>query len=402
MWFFLTSGPNYALERQDGGTMIGRRVLTVLISVVLIMAACSDKAEKKLPPPPMKVGVVTVGKGSIEQILDVSGAVSFIANTTVSSEVSAQVKSIEVADGQQVQVGQLLLVFDEYKINETANQALANLQKDEATLAFSKTEWEKNLELLKTRSISQTQYDQKVSAYQNALAQVESGKAVLAKANQDLSKTKVLAPIPGVLSNRYVEKGDWVSEGGKLFQISDYSRVFLEAFLSDLDVGKLNVQKIITEGVDADLTVDSYPGQVFRGRLTYIQPVANQGRLFQIRIYLDNPEMKLLQGMFARGRIVVKVLPDVVRLPLEGLLEQVRDNDNNTVFLVDPENKSVLTRIRIGQTDPRYAQIVEGLKPGDIVVAQGKEILSSGQLLEPRDMTKSATASVESSKEKTR
>jgi RND family efflux transporter MFP subunit len=380
--------------------MIGRRVLIVFISAVFIIVACSKSAEKKLPPPPMKVGVVTVSKGNIEQVLDVSGTLSFIANTTVSSEVSAQVVSIEVADGQMVQAGQLLLVFDDTKIRETANQALANLQKDEATLAFNKTEWEKNLELLKTRSISQTQYDQKVAAYQNALAQVEADKAVLAKANQDLSKTKVLAPIPGVLSNRYVEKGDWVSEGGKLFQISDFSRVYLEAFLTDLDVGKLNVHRIITEGVDADLTVDSYPGKVFRGRLTYIQPVANQGRLFQIRIYLDNPDMKLLQGMFARGRTVVKVIPDVARVPMEGLLEQVRENDNNTVFLVDSENKASLTRIKIGQTDHRYAQAVEGLKPGDVVVVQGKEILSSGQLLEPRDMTKSATASVESFQQK--
>jgi membrane fusion protein, multidrug efflux system len=375
--------------------MFGSRSIFVLIPLVLLMTACMQRQDKKPPPPPMKVGVVTVTKGNIEQSLHVSGTVSFIANTTVSSEVSAQVVSLDVADGQLVKAGQLLLVFDETKIKESANQALANLQKDEATLAFNKTEWEKNLELLKTHSISQTQYDQKLSSYQNSLAQVEADRAVLAKANQDLSKTKVHSPIAGVLSNRYVEKGDWVSEGGKLFQISDFERVYLEAFLSDLDVGKLNVRRIITEGVDADVTVDSYPGKVFRGRLTYIQPVANQGRLFQIRVYLDNPDMRLLQGMFGRGRTVVKVIPDVVRIPLQGLLEQVRDNDNNTVFVMDSDRKAVLTPIKIGSTDPLHAQVLEGLKPGEVVVVQGKEILSSGQLLEATDMTKSATASAE-------
>jgi RND family efflux transporter MFP subunit len=321
-------------------------------------------------------------------MLDLSGPLSFTANTTVSSEVSAQVKSIEVADGQSVTEGQVLLIFDDTKIRETANQASANLQKDEATLAYNRIEWEKNQELYKSGSISHTQYEQKTSNYQNSLAQVEADKAVLAKATEDLKKTRVKAPISGLLSNRYVEKGDWVSEGGRLFLISDHSKVYLEAFLSDIDVGKLNVKRIVTNGVEGEVTVDSYPGKVFHGRLTYIQPVANLGRLFQVRIYLDNPEMLLLQGMFARGRTVHKVISDVVRVPLESLLEQIRDYDYNTVFLVDSDRKAALVRIKIGATDTKHAAVLEGLKPGDTVVVRGKEILSSGQPLNPAEIEK--------------
>ncbi len=105
---------------------------------------------------------------------------------------------------------------------------------------------------------------------------------MFAKAMEDLKKTRVKAPISGLLSNRYVERGDWVSEAGKLFMISDHSKVYLEASSRILDVGKLNVKKIITDGVAGEVTVDSYPGKVFAGKLTYIQPVANVGRLFQV------------------------------------------------------------------------------------------------------------------------
>lgn len=373
--------------------MISGRIIVAFILFTLCFGACAQKQEKKPPPPPMKVGTLKVDKGNIEQILDLSGSLSFTANTTVSSEVAAQVKSIEVADGQPIEVGQLLLVFDDTKIKETANQASANLQKDEATLTYNKLEWEKNLELYKSGSISQTQYEQKLSNYQNSLAQVEADRAVLSKAMQDLKKTNVKAPIGGLLSNRYIEKGDWVSEAGKLFMISDHSKVYLEAFLSDIDVGKLSVNKIITEGVDGEVTVDSYPGKAFAGKLTYIQPVANVGRLFQVRIYLDNPEILLLQGMFARGRTVYKVIPDVVRVPLDSLLEQIRENDYNTVFLVGPETKAVLTRIKIGSTDPKHAHVLEGVKPGDVVVVQGKEILSSGQPLDPVELKRAPKAS---------
>ncbi|MBI4962767.1 MAG: efflux RND transporter periplasmic adaptor subunit [Desulfomonile tiedjei] len=371
---------------MDWKTMITGRIVAILACCLLIFTACSRKQESKPPPPAMSVGVVTLDRGNIEQTLDVSGTLTYVANTTVSAEVSAQVKSIEVYDGEPVALGQLLLIFDETKIQATRDQALGNLQKDEATLAFSKTEWEKNLELFKSGAISQTQYDQKFSVYRTSVGQVEADRAALAKANEDLKKTKVLAPIPGLLSDRYVEKGDWVSEGRKLFQVSDYSKIRLEAFISDLDVGKLNVKKAVTDGVDAEVTVDSYPGTVFKGKLTYIQPVANQSRLFQIRIYLENPEMQLLQGMFARGRIVVKVTPDMVRVPISGLLEQVRENDSNTVFVVDQEEKAKLVRIKIGKSDARNAAVLEGANVGDKVVVRGKEILSSGQPLQVTEL----------------
>jgi len=168
--------------------------------------------------------------------------------------------------------------------------------------------------------------------------------------------------------------------------VSDYSKIRLEAFISDLDVGKLNVKKAVTEGVDAEVTVDSYPGAAFKGKLTYIQPVASQSRLFQIRIYLENPEMQLLQGMFARGRIVVKTIPNVVTVPISGLLEQVRENDSNTVFVVDEEEKAKLIRIKIGQRDARNAAVLEGAKTGDKVVVRGKEILSTGQPLQVTEL----------------
>jgi hydrophobic/amphiphilic exporter-1 (mainly G- bacteria), HAE1 family len=367
------------LDEVDGprtGTMV-----SILVAVALISSGCSKKQEQAPPPPPMKVGAAAVEKGDLEKDLQLSGTLKFTANTIVSSEVSAQVQSIEVEDGQFVAKDQTLLIFDETKIKETANMARANLHKDEATLSFARTDWEKNLMLHKTGSISETQYDRAHSTYRNAEAQVEANRAVLGKAMEDLKKTRVIAPISGVLSQRYVEKGHWVGEGGKLFMISEFSTIYLEAFVSDVDVGKLPVKKVRTDGVEARLTVDSYPGKTFTGKLTYIQPVAADSRLFEMRIYLPNPEMTLLQGMVGRGRITIQTLPGVLRVPLEALLDQVRQNRSNTVFLVDENDKAKLITVKIGDSNERYAQVIEGLKEGDRVVVRGKEILSTGQPL---------------------
>jgi len=217
---------------------------------------------------------------------------------------------------------------------------------------------------------------------------VEADKALLAKAMEDLNKTQVTSPIKGRLSKRYVEKGDWVSEGGKLFQVSDYTRSYLEAYLSDLDLAKLDVTKAFSEGLDAEVGVDSYPGRVFKGSLKYIEPVANQSRLFQIRIYVDNPDMALLQGMFARGRIVYQKIPGTLMVPVTALMGQLRNNEYNTVFVVDKDQKAALTRVKVGENNRRYAQVLEGLNAGDAVVVQGKEILNNGQLLSVTEVPK--------------
>lgn len=360
-------------------TLLGFVLVTFIL--LFVINGCSKK-QGAPPVPAIKVYGAVVDQGSLEQTLEVSGALNFIANTTISAEVTAQVKSIAVSDGQFVRQGDTLLVFDDTKIRESANHAIASLQKDEAVLAFNRTEWEKNRSLIERGAISQSQYDQKLSAYQNSQAQYEADKALLAKAQEDLKKTKVEAPRSGVISNRYVERGDWVSEGGKLFQISDYEEVYLEAFVSDKDVGKLDPKKVLSEGVHAVVSVDTYPKEVFHGRLKYIQPVANLSKLFMIKIYVDNPDMKLLQGLFARGRIVVRELKDVKRTPVESLLGQVRENAPNMIFKIGSDGKAKLARVQIGAIDSMNAEALEGIEKGDVVVTRGKEILSSGQPVE--------------------
>src|SRR5271157_3562391 len=372
-----------AFAPPSTGVYMLARLFTVFM-VGLMLCGCGTRQEKRPPPPAIKVGVATVERGDIIKTLDITGIVHFIANTTVSSEVSAQVKSIDVRDGQPVKQGQTLLTFDDTTIRAAANQARGNLQKDEATLVFNKNDFEINAPLLKTGSISQSTYDQKLSLYQNAVGQVESDKGALAKAEEDLRHTIVNAPITGVLSNRYVEKGDWVSTAGKLFQISDYSTVYIETFLSDKEVAKLNVNEVIQkgEGVEAEIAVDSLPGRKFTGKVGYIQTVTNQNRLFEVRIYIENRDMQLLEGMYARARVEFKRVPNVVRVPIDALLEQIRSDQANAVVRVSKGEVAEISPVKIGHIDASYAEVLDGLQPGDRVVVQGKEILSDGQHLE--------------------
>ncbi len=367
------------------------RLVILLLLTSMLMFACGKKQETK-PPPPIKVSAANVEKGVIEHNLYMSGNLRFIRDTTVSSQVSAQVTSIEVRDGQPVSAGQRLLLFDDSTIRAIADQARGTLQKDIASEQLAKIDMDKNTPLAKTGAISELTFDQKVSAYQTAHGQVVADKGALAKAEEDLKNTVVVAPITGILSNRFVEVGDWASTGGKLFQISDYTTVYLETYLSDRDVASLDFSKVIQQGYggDAEVTVDSLPGKKFKGKIGYVQAVVNQNQLFQVRLYIDNKDLKLLEGMYARGRVLVKSIPDVVRVPVESLLEQIRNNEGNAVVRISKDNKAQIVQIRIGATDDHYSEVMDGLTPREKVVTDGKEILSTGQ---PVEITNDASLS---------
>ena len=366
------------------GALISGRLILIVVSLLALLS-CSKPPETRPEPPPVKVGMSKVEQGELAKKLHVSGPLQFIANTTVSAEVSGRVESILVSDGQDITKGTLLLVFDDTKIRETFVHAGYTLQRDESTLALNKKEYERNLALFEKGTVSQTAHDQKFAEYKNSLAQVEMDRAVYAKAIDDLKKTRVKSPISGRISRRFVELGDWVDEGGKLFQVSDYKKIYLNAHLSGLDIAKLDLKRIRREGVPAEVVVDPYPDKVFQGRLTYVEPVADETRLFETRIYLDNPEMLLLQGMFGRGVIRVKNLEGIVRVPVAALLDQIRNNKPNSVFVVDGTNAARLRRIKIGVSNRRFAQVTEGLKAGETVIVRGKEVLTDGQKVEAAD-----------------
>lgn len=373
-----TSGRSRARTRSLH-VWFGFAVILASTGALLFSSGCKDTKAKKPAPRAVRVGVHKVDVGDIRHSVKASGSLRFIANTVVSSEVSAQVKSIVVTDGQAVRVGDVLLVFDDTKIKETANHASSTLQKDEATLAYRRIEWEKNRKLFESGTISGTAYEQKLSEFQEIAAQVEADRATLAKAMNDLTKCRVIAPISGRISKRFIEKGDWVPESGKLFQISDFSRVYLQAYLSDTEIAKLNVKRILGEGVDAEVTVDSYPGEKFKGKLSFIDPASNDANLFEIRIYVDNKDMRLLQGMFARGDVVYSETKRVLRLPTAALMDQMRVNHQNRVFTATRDGTAHLKSIRVGTLNDVYAEACEGLNEGDWVIIRGKDIIGEGQ-----------------------
>jgi RND family efflux transporter MFP subunit len=369
------------------------RLTIIVICALIIQSGCSQEGARPHRAPPVKVVVQHVDRGDIEFPLIISGNLTYNADTTVSARVAGQVTSLDVRDGQRVTKGQLLITLDKSELKDLVEAASGDLKKHIALLQFNKAEWEKGADLVKGGAISPIEYDRKLSTYHNSMAQVEADRALLAKVRQDLEWADVKAPITGVLSDRYVEKGDWVQRGQRLFVIGDFSPIYLKGFLADKQLARLQAKEAATSGIDAKVTVDAYPGKKFDGTISYLAPAGTPGRVFEVRVYMENADMLLREGMFARARTVPHRLRGVLRVPATALLDIIRTHESNRVFRVNADGTVKLTQVKIGPNDTRHAEILEGLRENDRVVVYGKEVLTSGVRVEPVSTTVFTSAS---------
>jgi len=170
----------------------------------------------------------------------------------------------------------------------------------------------------KNQSAAQLAHDRAVteaarSAVALATANVEAARAKLALDETTLSYTELRAPFDGVIAVRQAELGQLAGPGVAIFSIDELDHVWLRAYVNEPDVGRIRL------GDSVDVSTDSYPSKIYRGRVSFISPQAEftpktvethaqrVTLVYRIRIDIDNPTHELLPGMPADGAIAARV-----------------------------------------------------------------------------------------------
>jgi HlyD family secretion protein len=170
----------------------------------------------------------------------------------------------------------------------------------------------------KNQSAAQLAHDRAVteaarSAVALATANVEAARAKLALDETTLSYTELRAPFDGVIAVRQAELGQLAGPGVAIFSIDELDHVWLRAYVNEPDVGRIRL------GDSVDVSTDSYPSKIYRGRVSFISPQAEftpktvethaqrVTLVYRIRIDIDNPSHELLPGMPADGAIAARV-----------------------------------------------------------------------------------------------
>lgn len=316
---------------------------------------------------------VEVAKARVMALADDVFAVGTLRaneSVVVKPEIAGRIVNIAFADGASVRQDQLLIELD-------ASVLAAQAEQVRAELALSQTTYDRTADLAKRNFVSESARDQ-------AAANLNVQQARLRLAEAQLGKTRIVAPFAGVLGLRNVSLGDFVREGAELVILEDVSSMKVDLRLPERYIGQLR------RGQRIEVGVDSFPDQQFVAVLDAVDvQVDANGRSLMARGRLENRDLLLRSGMFAKARIVLKEKPQAVVIPEEAIIPEGSAAQVYRVVDGKAQRVSVVTGIR----RDGVVELVSGISAGDLVITAGQlKLQRDGQEVRVIDPSRSGGA----------
>jgi membrane fusion protein, copper/silver efflux system len=177
------------------------------------------------------------------------------------------------------------------------------------------------------------------------------------------------SPASGVVKERKVTQGQYVSEGEALFTVSDLSRVWVLA-----DVYQADLERI-KNGALAEITTDALPGVRLRGRVSFLDPsVRADTRTSAARIEVANPELRLRPGMYVRARLLTAQAAPVLAVPRTAVLDT---GTQKLVYVAKGNGEFEAREVQLGESYDGYYPVISGLEDGEQVVTRGAFMIDS-------------------------
>jgi multidrug efflux system membrane fusion protein len=314
-------------------------------------------------PPPTPVAIAEAKSEVIPNLLTAVGDLAAVHQVNVTSDVSGRITDI-MFTGTTVTAGSpLVQLFDAPEQGDLANF--------KAQAVVGQLSLDRAKQLAARQFGPQSTVDQAQAAYDQANAGIAKTEAII-------SQKVVRAPFDGVLGVRHVEVGQFLTAGTQIVTLTDLSSIYANFTTTE------KASATLKDGQTVRIVVDAYPGKVFEGKITTIEPQINTDtRNIRVQATIDNPDHVLKPGMFTTTTVVLPDKPAVVTVP-ETAVDYTLYGDS--VYLITEKKAddgkasltAVRTFVRTGDRINGRAEILSGLKPGDRVVAVGQLKLQSG------------------------
>jgi len=321
-----------------------------------------------------------IKKGTIIQEITATGTLNALKTIDVGTQVSGKVSKIYVDFNDEVKKGQIIAMIDTVNLVSSVIDAEASVLKAKTELMLKQKEYDRYLELLAKKAVSQSEFDVVNTEYLAAKITLKSAQIQLNRARTNLEYATITAPIDGIVISRAVDEGQTVAASFStptLFTIAnDLSKMQLKASIDEADIG------LIKKGQEVTFFVDAYPNLKFRGIVQQIrlQPTISQNVVtYTVIIDVPNPDLKLLPGMSATLSVKVDEHKDILTVPMAAVLfNPVTDatktgNTKETVVWIKCEKQdSQCSQYNGVYMKPLIVEI--GVNDGTYVEISGKNI----------------------------
>jgi len=351
----------------------GAVIAAILLCVALFLnVGCKKPEQKAVKEQAVNVRVQTAENRSLRPFVESVGTLKPYEEVIVSSEVDGILRSIHVDEGSPVSRGQLIAEIKDTDYRLDSERAEAVLKQAEASLANANQEHQRKEALYREELVTKQQFDDISARLALAQGDLERAKSGLALAREKLARTKVFAPMAGIVKEKRVTAGDYIRNGTNLIYIIRTDQLKLSFSVPEKDVGNLR------EGQDIVFTVDSFPEREFQGKVKTLYPnLDEKTRSLPVEALVANRDGNLKPGFFTRVTLFTGPAKDTVVIPVTALLY---DNSSTKLFVVEGD-RAKEKAVKTGRKYGEFMEITEGLKANETVVTVGQNNLMEGVLV---------------------
>ena len=307
-----------------------------------------------------KPPAVEAAKVRLASIIDDTQAVGSLRSrqgVMIRPEVGGRITQLNFHDGARVSKGQLLVQLDD-------QLPMAQVQQGQAELSIAQANHKRNQELAAQGFISQRSVDE-------SAANLQVAQAKLALAQAGAARLKIVAPFDGIAGIRSANVGDYLKDGADIVNLEDIDALYVDFRLPE------RYQAKVQRGQHASVDVDALPGRKFVAVVQAIDPLLDaNGRSVAVRACIDNRQLQLRPGMFARVNAVFGQREDAQVVPEEALVPQ---GQRQFVMLLQPTPgdaqawSTKRVEVKVGVRRAGQVEVLGELQPGDLVVTAGQQ-----------------------------
>jgi len=371
-----------------------RVVSALLLGLCAGLTGCTPASRETPAPAPTPVTVSYPVEKNVTDYADFTGRVAAVDSVEVRAHVWGYLDNVNFQEGALVKKGDVLFELDPRPYKALLDQAKAKVAQDEAQLAYDEAEYQRNVNLARTGSVSRSDLDKTAAARDVDRANIAADKAQVASRQLDLDYTKVIAPVSGRVSRYVVTVGNLILSGDQGGGTLLTTIVSVDPMYVYFDVDEhtvLRVRRLIREGKaksarDSEwlvwLGLANEAGHPHRGTINFVDNQVNpKTGTLRLRGVFSNKDEVLSPGLFARVRVPVG-------FPHRGLLVSDRaldtDQGQKILYVVNAKNEVVARPVRLGALHDGLREITDGLKPGERVIVNGLQQVRPGVTVEPK------------------
>ncbi len=356
----------------------------LFFTATFIFESCSNNNVQKQqgPPPAVPVTIAEVTSTNAVYYDQYPGTINALDQINLTSQVTGYITGIYFKDGQKVKKGQLLYSIDAQIYRANYNQAMADLQVQEANLVKAQQDSVRYNELAKHDAIAKQQVDYANATLDVAEKQVAAAKANVASLHSNVQFSKIYSPLTGTIGISQVKKGTAIVAGQTTLNTVSANNPIAVDFTVDqkniyhfneLQQNKNNVKDSVFRIAFGD---DVYP---FPGNISLIdRAVDPQTGTIRVRLVFPNDKDLLKPGMNTTVRVKNTATKNATIIPHNAVNEQLGEF---SVYVLGDSSKVHQQKIDLGTQVGDSIIVKEGLNPGEKIVVQGIQNLHEGTVV---------------------